>query len=69
MARTRLIAIGDTTFASDPLKQHKSYKVYTSKTGKRFYTLIRGVWYLAHPVYPTGFKVGQKAKSQYSFLV
>lgn len=54
----KLIMIGDTTYASDPTKSHVSYRVYTSATGKKFYTRVHGIWYYAYPVPPTGFRVG-----------
>lgn len=54
----RLIAVGDTTFASDPAKGHHSYTVYTTETGKNYYTRVALHWRYAHPVFPTGFRVG-----------
>ena len=66
-------AIGDTTFASDPQKSHKSYPVITGATGKRFYVLVSAParenwkkaeaptgWYFAVPVYPHGFKITRR---------
>ncbi len=55
-----LFGIGDTTFASDPTGRRKSYTVYTTATGKKFYTRIDGRWFYAYPVPPTGFRVGKR---------
>jgi len=54
----KLIQIGDTTYASDPTNSHKSYTVYTTESGKKFYTRVVGQWRYAYPVPPTGFRVG-----------
>jgi len=62
----RLIQIGDTTYVSDPTKSHKSYTVYTTETGKKFYTRVYGYWYYAYPVPPTGFRVGGKVPKNVS---
>ena len=55
----KLFEIGDTTYSSDPTKRHKSYTVYTTATGEKYYTRVSGRWHYAHPVPPTGFRVGK----------
>lgn len=60
MARIKLIQIGDTTFSSDPAGEHKSFTVSTTASGTKFFTRVRGRWHFAHPVPPSGFKVGKR---------
>jgi len=54
----KLDRVGDTTYSSEPSGLHKSYAVYTTRTGKKFYARVSGIWHYAYPVHPTGFRVG-----------
>lgn len=62
----KLFRVGDTTFKSDPTGRHKSHPVFTTETGDKFYTRAYGVWFYAHPVPPTGFRVGRKVPKNVS---
>lgn len=55
----KLIPVGDTTYASDPTKSHKSYTVYTTENGKREYTRVLGKWHYAHQE-RIGYRVGRR---------
>jgi len=55
----KLIAVGDTTFASDPAKRHRSYVVFTTPHSRAHYARVNRGWRYASPVYPTGYKVGR----------
>ncbi len=53
----KLIAVGDTTYASDPLKGHHSYTVYATETGKKLYVRAAGHWHYAYQE-RIGYRVG-----------
>lgn len=56
----KLIAVGDTTFASDPAKTHRSYVVFTTEHGRGHYARdMNRRWHYVSAVYPSGYKVGR----------